>query len=264
MGISEKIKRSESPEIAICGGGHVGYELSRLCAFMGWKTVIIDTRPEYASCDRFPDSDVICGGYAEAIGGLANDDICIVIATPDHEYDSECLAAALCRKSAYIGMMGSRRKAEAALLEMRTLGFSEDTLKRVHTPIGVPIASETPKEIAVSITAELIKTLAEKRADYVISKEDERRLLSEHGRVVCARITEKRGSAPRDKGACIFVCESGSVIGTVGGGRWEADVIKDADRVLCGAVIKKKTYTSYTENAVCGGEIDVVFEVDEL
>lgn len=264
MGIAEKIKGRGRPEIVICGGGHVGYELARLCVFMDWKTVVVDTRPKYALRDRFPGCMVICGGYAEALAGLENDDICIVIATPDHEYDHECLKAALCRKNAYVGMMGSRNKAAAAIGQMRALGFPEDVLEKVHTPIGVPIASETPKEIAVSITAEIIKTLAGKRAEYIISGEDEKKLLSEHGKAVCARITEKRGSAPRDRGACLFVCESGSVVGTVGGGRWEADIIEDAKRVLCGAELSKKTYTSHTEDAMCGGEIDVVFEVDEL
>ena len=35
-------------------------------------------------------------------------------------------------------------------------GVSEDALKRIHAPIGVPIATDTPEEIAVSIMAEII------------------------------------------------------------------------------------------------------------
>jgi xanthine dehydrogenase accessory factor len=40
-------------------------------------------------------------------------------------------------------------------------GVSEETLNRVHAPIGLDINSETPEEIAVSIVAQLIKTRAE-------------------------------------------------------------------------------------------------------
>lgn len=60
-------------------------------------------------------------------------------------------------QAAYIGLIGSKRRwalTEKALLEQ---GVSEEAVKRVHSPIGLDIAAETPQEIAVSIMAEIIQ-----------------------------------------------------------------------------------------------------------
>ena len=135
---------------------------------------------------------------------------------------------------------------------------------------GTPITErakkekKTPKEIAVSITAEIIKTAAAHRPEYRLESGDRERLMKMRGRTVCALITEKRGSAPRGKGAYIFVSADG-VTGTVGGGKWEADVLSDARAILKGCEAPgMRTYSSVTEDALCGGEIDVLFEVEEL
>ena len=63
----------------------------------------------------------------------------------------------------------------------------------------------------------------------------------------------------------MFICSSGNIIGTAGGGRWEADIIKDAKEMLRnGTESMQRTYSSVSEKAGCGGEIDVEFEVDIL
>ena len=57
----------------------------------------------------------------------------------------------------YIGVMGSKNKAKLAREALLADGYSEAQLKRITTPIGLDIGSETPAEIAVSIAAQLIK-----------------------------------------------------------------------------------------------------------
>ena len=70
------------------------------------------------------------------------------------------LKDALRQKSAYVGMIGSRKK-NAMLFDMlRKEGYSEEDIKRVHAPIGLSIQAETPEEIAVSIAAEMIQVRA--------------------------------------------------------------------------------------------------------
>lgn len=52
--------------------------------------------------------------------------------------------------------MGSRSKIEKMFDDYRKEGLNEDWLSQLHTPIGLPIKSQTPEEIAVSIAAEII------------------------------------------------------------------------------------------------------------
>ncbi len=53
-------------------------------------------------------------------------------------------------------MIGSRTKAAETRRALQEIGFAEELLRRVHSPIGLSIGAETPEEIAVSIAAELI------------------------------------------------------------------------------------------------------------
>ena len=52
-------------------------------------------------------------------------------------------------------MLGSTAKVEAMWAKLRADGFTDEELARVHAPIGMPINSRTPEEIAVSIAAAL-------------------------------------------------------------------------------------------------------------
>ena len=60
-------------------------------------------------------------------------------------------------------MVGSRRKMEATFRRLREDGFTDTDLSRIVTPIGLAIDAETPAEIAVSITAQLIQRRAARR-----------------------------------------------------------------------------------------------------
>ena len=74
--------------------------------------------------------------------------------------DYDVLKDALKQKSAYVGMIGSRKK-NAMLFDMlRKEGYSEEDIARVHAPIGLSIQAETPEEIAISIVAEMIQVRA--------------------------------------------------------------------------------------------------------
>ena len=62
------------------------------------------------------------------------------------------------RPAGYIGMIGSRRRVAGVFQLLQTeYGIDKDKLSRVHSPIGLNIAAETPAEIAVSIMAEVIQ-----------------------------------------------------------------------------------------------------------
>lgn len=148
----------------IFGAGHVSRSLAEFTHAVGFRTVVIDDRPEYASRERFPQADqiVILDSFSELAKKVEMDrDSYIVIVTRGHLNDQDVLEQALKTKAVYIGMIGSRRKCELIFQDLRKKGFTEDDLRRVHAPIGLPIRAETPEEIGVSIAAEMIRERAE-------------------------------------------------------------------------------------------------------
>ncbi|HOK06574.1 MAG TPA: XdhC family protein [Syntrophales bacterium] len=145
--------------VIVCGGGHVGLYLARLCAVVGLQAVVVDDRPAFAAPERFPAARVVLAreGFFDCLSGLAvgrEDKICIL--TRGHEHDETVLAQALGTPAGYIGMIGSRRKREAVFRNLRAAGFTAGDLGRVRCPIGLDIGARTPAEIALSIVAEIV------------------------------------------------------------------------------------------------------------
>jgi len=122
---------------------------------------VIDDRTEFANAKRFPLAREIrvIESFADCIGDLGGDDF-LVIVTRGHLHDRDVLAQGLRTRAGYIGMIGSRRKRAAIYASLKNDGFTDADLARVHSPIGLPIAADTPEEIAVSIAAELIRVRA--------------------------------------------------------------------------------------------------------
>jgi xanthine dehydrogenase accessory factor len=150
----------ESPgSVFICGGGHIGKALAPLCRLLGFHTVILDDRIEFANRHRFPDADDIrvIKSYAECIDPEEVDPYShILIVTRGHLHDQSVLSQALTTDAGYIGMIGSRRKRDITYAALRAKGFTEKDLQRVHSPVGLNIGANSPAEIAVSILAEII------------------------------------------------------------------------------------------------------------
>ena len=85
-----------------------------------------------------------------------------MVMTRGHVHDANVERYLLTTPVGYIGIMGSKNKADMARAALLADGYSEQQLARVITPIGIDIGSETPAEIAVSIAAQLIQTRAER------------------------------------------------------------------------------------------------------
>ncbi len=145
-------------QVYIFGGGHVGQKTAQLVAFQGQRVVVVDDRPEFLTADRFPGAETLCcPAYRDVfVGREITKNTFVVIVTRGHAYDSQVLEQALHTDAGYIGMIGSRGKVASTLEAMAAKGWPEETLRRVHAPIGLDIGAETPGEIAVSIAAQMI------------------------------------------------------------------------------------------------------------
>jgi len=152
----------------IFGAGHCGEKLVHVLAFVGFGTVIIDDREEFANVGRFPEADEII--VPQSLDTPLTDrtfcaDCYIVIVTRGHAQDELVLRAALKTSAGYIGMIGSKRKREAIYDNLLKDGYSQSDINRVYSPIGVAIEAETPEEIAISIAGEMIRVRAERKAN---------------------------------------------------------------------------------------------------
>ena len=147
----------------IFGAGHVAQPTAHLAAMAGFAVVVLDDRGEFADPDRFPEAAAVhvISSFDSAFEDLAvNQDSFIIIVTRGHLHDQEVLAQALKTPAAYIGMIGSRRKRDTIYRSLLENGYTEADIARVHCPIGLTIGADTPEEIGVSITAELIAVRA--------------------------------------------------------------------------------------------------------
>jgi xanthine dehydrogenase accessory factor len=142
----------------IIGAGHVGRATAKLAKWLGFRVIVADDRSDLASPDWVPDADqYVTGPIAQQLDQVnINAHTYILSLTRGVKIDIENLPTLLETNAAYIGVIGSRRRWQTALKELRDKGVSEEKLNRVHAPIGLELNAETPEEIAVSIMAEVI------------------------------------------------------------------------------------------------------------
>ena len=144
--------------VYIFGAGHVSRALVPILKSVDFPVTVYDPRPQLASPEWFPKADRILQADFAHISDhvqVTADDY-VVIMTPGHEADREVLTQMLRTEATYIGLMGSRRKIASTRAYLESQGFAPEVWERVHAPIGIPIRGDTPAEIAISITAEMI------------------------------------------------------------------------------------------------------------
>ena len=147
----------------IFGAGHVSLFTARVAAMVGFRTVVLDDRADFANRERFPEADevVVLDSLEHAFDGLdVGEDAFIVVVTRGHLHDRNVLAGALRTPAKYVGMIGSKKKRDKIYDSLMEDGFTQADIDRCHSPIGLTIGAQTPEEIAVSINAELIQARA--------------------------------------------------------------------------------------------------------
>jgi len=148
---------SSEAKLLICGAGHIAMPLARFANAVGFDVTVLDDRSDFAHPSRFPDCTTIAENFTIALRDMTlGSSAYVVIITRGHEHDVDCLVEILNKETAYVGLIGSRRRVSFVLRWLEEKGFSPQRLQDVFTPIGIPIGAESPEEIALSIVSELV------------------------------------------------------------------------------------------------------------
>ena len=148
------------PRAIVLGGGHIAQALVPILAMLHYRVWVIDEREELCDLSRFPLADRVIVEHPVIIlrelDITERDSIVSFIRSRGSEW--YIAGDALRTKAGYIGCIGSHASAKRMRDELRSRGFSQEQIARIHSPIGLDIGAETPEEIAVSIAAELIQS----------------------------------------------------------------------------------------------------------
>jgi len=146
------------PSLFIAGAGHVGQQLARVAAGVGFAVHVVDDRDGFANADRFPSAASV--SVADIASHLRHAPLTpasyVVVVTRGHADDLAAMRALAGREARYVGMIGSRAKVAQIMDALAAEGAPPDWLRSVRAPIGLRIGAVTPEEIAVSIVAELV------------------------------------------------------------------------------------------------------------
>jgi len=146
--------------VCIFGAGHVAEKIAVVTKLLGFYTIVLDDREEFANQERFPQAEevIVLPSFIDIVDHVRIDsNTYVIIVTRGHSFDKEVLAQMLRTDAKYIGMIGSRSKKAHTYNLLREEGFTDNDLSRVFCPIGLSINADTPEEIAVSIAAELVQ-----------------------------------------------------------------------------------------------------------
>jgi len=176
--------RPARPGLWIFGAGDDAQPLLQLAKGLGWYVAVADGRSHLATHERFASADEIHLLSAEeeqaiqsvrrptTLANLRPNDA-VVVMTHSFEQDSRALASllALDVAPAYVGVLGPQRRTRELLAEAaRLLDALESSasligetverwLAKLHAPTGLDLGAESPETIALSIVAEIQKSL---------------------------------------------------------------------------------------------------------
>jgi xanthine dehydrogenase accessory factor len=146
-------------DLYIIGGGHCALALSEIMSKMDFHISLFDDRPELNTIEknRYAHEIKIIDGY-ERVGDFVSpgERSYVVVMTLGYISDGEAIRSLIGKELKYFGVLGSSAKMATMLKELVKEGLPREMLDRIRTPVGLPINSRTPEEIAVSIAAEII------------------------------------------------------------------------------------------------------------
>jgi len=143
--------------LILIGAGQVSRYLAEMALALDYEVVVCEPREAYRREWRLAGAVLRGDMPDDAVLSLAPDpNTAIVALTHDPKLDDMALLEALKSAAFYVGALGSHSNAAQRRARLQEhFDISDEEIARLHGPVGLPIGSRTPPEIAVAILAEL-------------------------------------------------------------------------------------------------------------
>jgi xanthine dehydrogenase accessory factor len=153
---------AEPPRLLVYGAVDTAEALCASAKLLGWRTIVADARPRFATARRIPSADELLVLWPDdALAHVAPDAAtAVVVLTHDDKFDLPLVQGALATDAFYVGWLGSRRNQERRRGLLVEAGVAEDELDRISGPSGLDVGADSPAETAVSILAEILAVRA--------------------------------------------------------------------------------------------------------
>ena len=149
------------PRLYLFGGGHVGQALCQVLVGTPFTVELVEEREEWLRAAELPAQVVRHGEPWEDFIARAVWDsrrTFVAVMTHQHDLDQSILEQVLRRPSRYVGLIGSAAKWRRFQDRLAAKGFRAEELERVHCPIGLKVGGKSPREVGISVAAELLQT----------------------------------------------------------------------------------------------------------
>lgn len=147
-------------QMLLIGAGHLSHYVAQIALMLDYQVIVCDPRVEYRKA--WQDSEI--GRATQFVTDMPDDAVqryarhprsVVITLTHDPKLDDMALLDALSANAFYVGAIGSSKNNAQRRQRLKELGLTPQELERLHAPVGLPIGSHTPPEIAVSILAEI-------------------------------------------------------------------------------------------------------------
>jgi len=157
------------PHLVVCGAGDDARPLVAYAADAGFRVTLVDHRPAFLDPFWFPQATRLIAARAEeseiplppAGRSLA------VVKTHSLNHDREWVRRLLAAGLPYVGVLGPRERTAAIL---REIGFPGD--RRVYGPVGLDLGADGPRQVAMSIVAELLAFTARREPRHLCERQE--------------------------------------------------------------------------------------------
>jgi len=142
--------------LLIIGAGQLSRYLAEFALALDYSVTISEPREEYRASWSVGGTTLSPEMPDDLVIAMHPDQRTVIIgATHDPKLDDLALIEALKSQAFYVGAIGSLASSSKRRERLKLFDLSDDDLGRLHGPVGLPLGSRTPAEIAIAILADV-------------------------------------------------------------------------------------------------------------